>query len=139
MMTIKEVRQAVQDRFKAYEAGDPAGVLALYDEDFDYWDMQSSGRIRERGALAAHLGEFLRTYDIRYVLLEEHRLEGQDAAIVLWNCAIRRRSPDGAPGANLAFQRGMNLLQLRDGLIARDESYMDLAAISRLVNEPAVA
>lgn len=139
MMSTKEISAIAQNRFAAYEAGSASAVLGLYAEDCQYWDTRSGGRLSGRAALAEHVGRLLGRFDMRFALLEEHRLEGRDATILLWECAVRRRLPDGKPGDALLMQRGMNLIEINDGLIARDESYMDLAALDQLVNLPLAA
>lgn len=132
MVPTKEISRLVQERFAAWEAGDPGRVVALYTDDAEHWDTQCAARLRGREALGAHISKFLATFDVRYSLLEEHRLDGQDAAIVLWECAVRRRLPAGRASAELVMQRGMSLLRVRDGLIARDEAYADLASLDLL-------
>ena len=129
----KEISRIVQERFAAYEAGDPLRVIDVYADEVEYWDTKCSARVKGKKALAEHLSTFLKNFVVRYALLEEHRLDGQDAAIVLWECAVRRRLPEGEASADLVMQRGMSLLQISDGLIARDEAYMDLASLSPLL------
>jgi ketosteroid isomerase-like protein len=133
MLPTKEISRIVQERFAAYESGDPVRVIEVYADEVAYWDTQCAERVKGKKAVGQHLSKFLQSFDVRYALLEEHRLHGQDAAIVLWECAVRRRLPAGAASADLVMQRGMSLLQIRDGLIARDEAYMDLASLSPLL------
>src|SRR5215212_4889833 len=133
MLPAKEISRIVQERFAAYESGDPIKVIDIYADGVEYWDTQCATRVEGKKALGEHLSKFLRNFDVRYALLEEHRLDGQDAAIILWECAVRRRLPAGAASTELVMQRGMNLLQVRDGLISRDESYMDLASLALLL------
>ena len=133
MLPTKEISRIVQERFAAYETGDPVKVIGVYAENVAYWDTQCPAHVQGKRALGQYLSKFLQNFDLRYALLEEHRLDGQDAAIVLWQCAVRRRLPAGASSADLVMQRGMSLLQVRDGLISRDEAYMDLASLSPLL------
>jgi len=132
MLPTKEISRIAQERFAAYETGEVARVMAVYADDVSYWDTTCAERIRGRDDLQAHLGDFLRRVDVRYALLEEHRLDGRDSAIVLWECAARPRLPDGRPGEQLQLRRGMNLLQVQDGLVTREESYMDMASLDAL-------
>ena len=136
MLPTEEISQATQRRFEAHESGDLARLLDLYTGDAAYWD--TKGKVQGRAALSRYFGEFFKRFDTRFAILEEHRLEGQDAAIVLWECAVRRRMPDGSMSEGLVMQRGMNLCSVRDGQICRDESYMDLASLEKLF-EPATA
>ena len=133
MLPTKEISRIVQERFAAYEAGDPARVVDVYADEVEYWDTKCSARVKGKKALAEHLSRFLQNFVVRYALLEEHRLDGQDAAIVLWECAVRRRLAAGAASTDLVMQRGMSLLQVCDGLISRDEAYMDLASLDPLL------
>lgn len=137
MLTTKEVSQIVQERFAAWAAGDPQRVLDLYHEEARYWDTRAEAGLAGRAALARHLGPLLRDFDMQFALLEEHRLLGRDAAIALWECAVRRRDADGQAGQDLLLQRGMNILEIRDGRIVRDECYNDAAALGRLAPIPA--
>ena len=133
MLPTKEISRVVQERFAAFESGDTVRVMALYADEAEYWDTKCPARVRGKVALARHLSTFLGNFDLRYALLEEHRLQDRDAAIVLWECAVRRRLPTGGPGVDLVMQRGMTLLQVRDGLVSRDEAYMDLASLEPLL------
>jgi ketosteroid isomerase-like protein len=133
MLPTKEISRVAQARFAAYETGDPVSVMDVYSDDVEYWDTATPERLSGKTALAGHLGRFLARFDVCYALLEEHRLEGRDAAIVLWECAVRRRLPDGGAGKELLMQRGMNLVEVADGRVSRDESYMDLASLDRLL------
>jgi steroid delta-isomerase-like uncharacterized protein len=132
MLPTKEVSRIVQERFSSFEAGDMARVLALYADDASFWDTKSAGRMSGKAELAGYLGNLLKRFSLRYALLEEHRLDGQDGAIALWECALRRRRDDGTPAEDLLLQRGMNIIQLKDGLICREESYADMAMLERL-------
>jgi ketosteroid isomerase-like protein len=137
MLPTKEISRIAQERFAAFESGDAARAISLYADDAKYWDTKTPGGVSGRASLHSHFARFLQTFDVRYALLEEHRLESRNASIVLWECAVRGRKPGGSPGTDLVMQRGMNLLEMRDGLIAREESYMDLASLERLVSIPA--
>jgi ketosteroid isomerase-like protein len=134
MLPTRELSRLVQERFAALESGDPNRVAALYSEGAQYWDTKCTERLRGREAVVAHACAFVADFDVRYALLEEHRLEGRDAAIVLWESAVRKRLPSGALGRDIVMQRGMNLLQIKDGAICRDEAFMDLAALDALRN-----
>ncbi len=135
MLSTKEVSQIVQERFSAWQKGDLATTIDLYHDDVRYWDTQTGNGINGKAALTEHAGRFLRDFDVHYAILEEHRLEGQDAAIALWESAVRPRKQDGAAGAELMMQRGMSILYIQDGLIIRDECYNDLAALSGLIGK----
>jgi ketosteroid isomerase-like protein len=130
MLPTKEISKAIQRRFEVHETGDLPELLSLYTEDATYWD--TKGSVKGRVELGRYFGEFFKRFHTRFAILEEHRLDGQDAAIVLWECAVRRRMPDGSLSAELVMQRGMNLCGVRDGHISRDESYMDLASLEKL-------
>lgn len=132
MLTTKEVNRIVQERFAAWASGDAARVLELYHDEARYWDTKTDAGLSGRQALASHLGQVMRNFDLKFVLLEEHRLLDQDAAIALWECAVRRRGSDGTAAQDLLLQRGMNIIEIRDGLIVRDECYNDVAAMDHL-------
>lgn len=132
MLPTKEISRIVQERFDAYASGQAGRVMALYTDDVRYWDTQAGVAAQAKADLGRYLGGLLRDYDFRYAILEEHRLEGRDAAIVLWECAVRRRAADGQPEAVLLLRRGMNLIEVQQGQVSRDESYMDLATIDAL-------
>lgn len=136
-LPTKEISRVVQERFAAYESGDHARVMGIYIDDAQYWDTKCPDRMRGRAALAKYLSGFLDSFDLRYAMLEEHRLQGRDAVIVLWECAVRRRLPAGGLGVDLVMQRGMTLLEVSDGLVSRDEAYMDLASLDPLLAQAA--
>ncbi len=129
-MHTKDIQQATKRCFEAYESGDVEAVLDHCTDDVQYWDTLSGGVIRGKDALRPYLADLLGRFDTCYAVLEEHRLEGRDAAMVMWQCAARRRG-DTSPRQKLTMQRGMNLCEFRDGLLSRTESYMDLAALER--------
>ncbi len=132
MLPTKEINRVTERRFKAYESGDLAQVLDIYTDDAEYWDTKAKTGVKGKAELARYFGEFFYRFDTRFAVLEEHRLEGQDAAIVLWECAVRHRLFDGALSHALVMQRGMSLCVVKDGRIHRDESYMDLASLDGL-------
>jgi uncharacterized protein (TIGR02246 family) len=134
MLSTKEVNQLVKQRFDAWAQGDPVRVLDLYHEDARYWDTRHPQGLKGKAALAAHLKQVLGSFDMKFALLEEHRLTDRDAAIALWECAVRPRGEDGKAGQALMLQRGMNILEIRDGLIVRDECYNDAAALGQLLS-----
>lgn len=137
MLSTKEVNRIVQERFAAWADGPLARVLDLYHDEARYWDTRTPDAVVGKAGLARHLGALMEDFDLRFALLEEHRLEGRDAAIALWECAVRRRDADGRAGQALLLQRGMNILEIRDGLIVRDECFNDAAALQALPANPA--
>ena len=132
MLPTKEINQATERRFKAYESGDLAQVLDAYTEDAVYWDTKAKSGMKGTVELTRYFSEFLSRFHTRFAILEEHRLEGQDAAIVLWECAVRRRMAGGVLSHDLVMQRGMNLCVVEGDRISRDESYTDLASLDVL-------
>ncbi|VTU45543.1 Ketosteroid isomerase-related protein (plasmid) [Variovorax sp. SRS16] len=137
MLPTKEIGRATARRFEAYESGDLARILDIYTDDAVYWDTKAGKGIKGKADLTRHFADFFGRFHTRFAVLEEHRLEGQDAAIVLWQCAVRRRMPDGALGEQIVMQRGMNLCALRGDRVCRDESYMDLASLEALFESAA--
>jgi ketosteroid isomerase-like protein len=130
-LSTKEISATVRERFDAYQSGDAARVMALYTDSVGYWDTKCAERISGRAAVGKKVSELLGRFDLQYALLEEHRLEGRDAAIVLWEAAVRKRDGEGAPGRRIVMQRGMSILEVKDGAIARDEAYIDLASLDQ--------
>ncbi|HVZ44208.1 MAG TPA: nuclear transport factor 2 family protein [Ramlibacter sp.] len=135
MLSTKEIGATVRERFEAYQSGDAAKVMALYTDDVGYWDTSCAERIRGRAAVGKQVSELLGRYDLQFALLEEHRLEGRDAAIVLWEAAVRRRDGSQAPGRRLVMLRGMSILEVKGDSICRDEAYIDLASLDRQFEE----
>jgi ketosteroid isomerase-like protein len=138
MLPTKAINRATERRFKAFESGDLAQVLDIYTDDAEYWDTKAKTGVKGKVELARYFGEFFSRFDTRFAVLEEHRLEGQDSAIVLWECAVRRRLLDGTLSHALVMQRGMNLCVVKDDKISRDESYMDLASLDCLLEAATV-
>lgn len=136
MLPTKEISRVVLERFASHESGDPIRVANAYADDAEYWDTACPERLKGREAVSRHLRGFLERFDVRFSILEEHRLEGRDAAMVMWHCAARRRLPGKQASADLVMQRGMSLIEVRDGLVTRDEAYMDLASLQPLLADP---
>ena len=133
MVPTKEISRVVLERFASYESGDPFRVTNVYADDAEYWDTACPARLKGKQAVSRYLSGFLDSFDLRFAILEEHRLEVRDAAIVLWQCAARRRVPEHRANTDLVMQRGMSLIEVRDGLVSRDEAYMDLASLEPLL------
>ena len=132
MLPTKEISRATERRFEAYDSGELDQVLSAYTDDIAYWDTKTKSGIKGKADLQRYLGEFFSRFDTRFAVLEEHRLKGIDGAIVLWECAVRRRLPGGVLSTGLVMQRGMDLFLVRAAQICRDESYMDLASLDTL-------
>jgi ketosteroid isomerase-like protein len=135
MLPTKEINRATLSRFQSYDSSDVHTVLEIYTDDAQYWDTKASSGIRGKADLQKYLTGFFARFHTRFAILEEHRLEGLDGAIVLWECAVRRRLPEGGLSEELIMQRGMNLLLVRDARICRDECYMDLGSLDQLFEQ----
>lgn len=109
----------------AWTGGDAARLAAFYAEDAFYADPARPDGLRGRPALEAYFARLLGRFP-RWVWSHERSLPLADGFVNFWACDLRT----GAPPF-----RGVCLVHVRDGLIARNEVYFDPTPL-RVGTEP---
>ncbi len=109
----------------AWNDGDPEAILSTYSDDVVYRDPALDRPILGKADLRRYVGAFLRAWDMRFDVTENRRLAGADAQVCLWLARVRRRDGTG-PTVTVP---GIEIIHIREGLLCRDEGYMDLAPL----------
>jgi steroid delta-isomerase-like uncharacterized protein len=122
--------------FEAYNNHDPDAAAALYTPDGEHIDMAQGHPKRGREAIAGGLRHFLRSFpDARWETGGE-RIIGADRAVaryVLTATLHRDLGSFQARGQRIEL-RGVQVLELDSGRIARSEDYWDGATFARQIH-----
>lgn len=121
--------------FAAWTGGDPARLLAYYDEGATYADPAKPRGVRGRDALARYFGRLLPANpEMVWTRRELHRFadpgDAEHAFAVRWAATI-------PVGGAVVTENGCDLVWLRGGRIVRNEVYFDRAAwLAALKRDP---
>lgn len=118
--TRAELEVYCDEWFRAWTGGDPDRLLEHYAEDAVYEDPARPQGIRGHGELRRYFARLLPANpDMVWTRRELRPVEG--GFVVSWTARI-------PVGGETLVERGMDLVLLRDGRIARNEVYFDRAA-----------
>ncbi|MEO8297113.1 MAG: nuclear transport factor 2 family protein [Burkholderiales bacterium] len=134
MLPTKEIAATARRCLDAWEAGRVDDLLAHYTEDVVYSDTRTKGKIQGKPALRRYLGKLLGRYDLKFFLVEGHRIEGHDGESMLWECVYRRRLPGGGLSNTIVQQRGISLCMVDGDQVKRHEAFIDLSVLDKLEN-----
>ena len=96
-------------------------TLATYHEEVVYRDPGTNGRIEGRAALRRYLTKFFDIWEMIFHVTEDRRIAGSNAQVCLWDVEIKRK---GSTGPTITCS-GMDIIHVRDGVLSRDEAFMD--------------
>ena len=103
-------------------------VLSCYTTDVEYRDPNTRGAVRGDAALRRYLTKLFAGWQMHWSLREAHLFDGGGGCAVLWHATFQR------PGGELTIViDGMDLVQVRDDCIARNEVYFDRAQLAPLL------
>ena len=105
-------------------------VVGCYTPDVVYRDPNTRGAVSGAGAMRRYLAKLFERWQMHWSLREGFPLAGTEGAAVLWTATFRMSG-----GATTVSADGMDLVVLRDGLIARNEVYFDRAVLAPLLSE----
>jgi ketosteroid isomerase-like protein len=135
-----EKREVVMDRDRilklsesfldAWNVQDIDRVVATYTDDVVYLDPNTRGEVKGSDALRRYLKKLFEAWEMTWSLKEFFPFEGGDGSAVLWHATIKKRG-----GEKVVEFDGMDLVQVRDDRISRNEVYFDRVALMELLQE----
>lgn len=128
MLTDQEIFSATRRCIDMWNTLDLEATLDTYTDDVTYCDPKTGKRIMGKANLRRYLRKFFERWDMKFVVTEEYRLEGQDGQAVLWDCEIKLR--EGGPSRTV---RGMDICMVRGNQLSRDEAYMETSVLTDLL------
>lgn len=138
MMTPEQMTVLVDRHLKAEGAGDVDGAVAVYTEDVEHDDVGSPhGVLRGKDAARAFYRELVANFrtEGEQVL---HRYEASDALImdqVMTGTVTGSLMGLDGRGRRISF-RILHVFEFRDGLISRENVWLDGGAIGRQLSAP---
>ena len=103
----------------AWTSQDVEAVLAVYTDDLRYRDPNTRGEIVGAAAFRRYLTRLFALWQMSWSLREVH-IGPDGTGAVLWRATMRR-----VGSGETVHVEGMDLVQLRDGRVARNEVYFD--------------
>ncbi len=107
---------------------DVGSVLSCYTDDLVYLDPNTRGEIRGGDAFGRYLAKLFSAWRMEWKFRDAHpHLNGDDFTL-LWRGSFMK------PGGGITVEAdGMDLVQVKDGLITRNEVYFDRSALAELM------
>lgn len=103
-------------------------VVATYTDDVVYLDPNTKGEVKGSDALRRYLKKLFAAWEMTWALKELFLFEGGEGSAVLWHATIKK------PGGEKVIEfDGMDLVQVRDDRISRNEVYFDRVALMELL------
>ncbi len=120
---------SLADQFlAAWNAQEVERVLSCYTADAEYRDPNTRGAVCGSEALRRYLTKLFAAWQMHWSLREAHLFEGGHGCAVLWHATFRRPGRDTTIGID-----GMDLVEVRDERIARNEVCFDRAQLAPLL------
>jgi ketosteroid isomerase-like protein len=107
----------------AWTSQDVDRVLAVYTEDVVYRDPNTRGDVVGADAMRRYLTKLFAAWQMTWSLREVH-VSSDGRGAVLWRASLRRHD-----GPTVEVE-GMDLVELREGRVARNEVYFDRTALA---------
>jgi len=115
----------------AWNTQDVERVVACYTADLEYRDPNTRGAVPGADAMRRYLSKLFANWQMHWSLREAHLLDGGRGCAVLWHATFRR------PPADTVIEiDGMDLVEVRDGRISRNEVYFDRSPLAPLLTAP---
>jgi steroid delta-isomerase-like uncharacterized protein len=127
-MNQQEAERLAENFLAAWNSQDVETVVAAYTEDVVYRDPGTHGEIRGRDDFRRYVQKLFGAWTMRWSLRAAYPFKDEDGAAALWHATLQR-----ADGAGPIEVDGMDLVQVRDGCIARNEVYFDRLALAPLL------
>ena len=110
----------------AWTTQDVDSVANLYAADVVYVDPNTRGPVQGRDAMKRYLRKLFANWDMTWKLLELQPGEQPDACAVKWEATFQLK---GRPERTVRTT-GLDLVELRDGEISRNEVYFDRSVLA---------
>ncbi len=128
-MSPQSATRATAEQFlAAWNTQDVEAVVGCYTEDLTYVDPNTRGAIRGRDAMRRYLKKLFANWKMTWTLREAHPLQGRKGAAVLWHAKLQRHDQ----GSTVEID-GMDFVEMRDGLVERNEVHFDRSALASLM------
>ena len=110
---------------EAWNVQDVDAVVQCYTDDLVYVDPNTRGPVRGRDAMRRYLTKLYTHWHMHWTIKEAFPLNDGQSGAYLWCASLRK--PDGEDAVEV---HGMDLVLMRDDLIARNEVYFDRALLA---------
>jgi len=119
-MDRDEVLALSEKVLSAWNEQDVEKTVACYTEDCLYLDPNTRGHVQGRDALRRYLTRLFEKWTMHWTLREFHPFGAEKGGAFLWHASLTPVA--GGPTAEID---GMDLVQLEDGRLKRNEVYFD--------------
>jgi len=133
MVTTEHLFDVVERCTRRWDQRDIEGVLSSYSSGVVYREPGAGIACDGRDALRSYLLQYFATFDSRWIIKEQHRLEGQNAVVAFWEMIVWR---PGAPESKLTT-KGMDMLTIVGDEIVSDIVYFDRTQLQPLLKAKA--
>lgn len=127
-MDAREMLELADRFLAAWNSQDVERVLDCYTEDAAYSDPNTRGPVVGRDALRRYLTKLFAGWRMTWTRREAHLFAGGGGATVSWRASFER--PTGGPRVEID---GMDLVEVREGRLCRNEVYFDRALLAHLL------
>lgn len=125
MSNDERLKRLTETFLGAWNSQNVEQVLACYTEDLVYRDPNTRGEVRGRDAMRRYLAKLFVGWKMHWAQREVRTLEGGAGAAFLWRASFER-----PPSAERVTIDGMDLVELRGDLVARNEVYFDRSGLA---------
>lgn len=133
-MDERKMQELTDEFLAAWNEQNVERVLACYTEDVAYRDPNTRGAVAGRDALRRYLTKLFAGWRMHWARREAHLLAGGGGVAFLWHASFER--PSGGPRVEVDE---MDMVEVRDGRISRNEVYFDRAVLAPLLGVAAPA
>ena len=127
-MDIDELRAISEPLIEAWNDQDVERVVACYTDDLIYVDPNTRGAVVGPDAFGRYLTKLFSRWQMHWSVKETFPLAGTDGAAGLWRASFRVHG-----GEKSVEVDGMDLVQIENGRVKRNEVYFDRAALAPLM------
>jgi len=133
-LQTKAITELLTELLEAWNAHDPERVAEFYAQTYEGMDVGEAGPLRGPEAVRQMVARYLRAFPDLEFTQEETIAQGQRAALMWRARGTHRGSLMNIPATNRPTEiRGMSLLAVEDGKIARETSIWDVAGFLRSI------
>lgn len=129
LLTDDEIFGTTLRCIEAWNTLDLDTTLDTYSDDVIYRDPGTVDRIEGKDDLRRYLTKFFRVWNMQFRVLEDRRIAGANAQVCVWEADISALTrPD-----RIITQMGMDVIHVRDGVLTRDEAFIDRLPLQGLL------
>ena len=133
-LQTKAITELLTELLEAWNAHDPERVAEFYAQTYEGMDVGEANPLRGPEAVRQMVARYLRAFPDLEFTQEETISQGQRAALMWRARGTHRGSLMNIPATNRPTEiRGMSLLAVEDGKIARETSIWDVAGFLRSI------